>query len=116
MKKIVLLSTGFLLFALLFSQGQESSAVSQINKSNITIRPNSRDYNMVRRGNNNQRMIQIRRQAMMKYRKATANRRLAIRRRRNLMIYKMVRNRKIHQQMIQQRRRMIQQRKRMINR
>jgi hypothetical protein len=116
MKKKVLLSTGLLFFTILISQGQEASPISHITKSNITIRPNSRDYNMVRRGNNNQRMIQIRRKAMMKYRKATANRKLAIRRKRNLMIYKMIRNRKLHQQMMQQRKRMIQQRKRMINR
>ena len=116
MKRIILICAGLTVFAFLYSQEQLTSTINKIDKSAITIRPNSRDYTIVRIGNNYQRTIQIRRQAMLRYKRATNNRKIAIQRRRNMMISKMARQRRLKQRIIHQRARIIQQRRRMNNR
>lgn len=103
MKKLILL---FLLGSpvLLLAQEQQTTpGTSGINRENLVLRPNSRDYNIVRKGNNHQRMIQIRTQAMMRNKQALMNRKMAMERRRVQIQQQMFRQQKIHQRMIRQR-------------
>lgn len=116
MKSILLICTGLFVFSLLFSQEQKVKRPAVTDKTNIAIRPNSRDYSMIRLGNNAQRMVQIRRKALARHKKAVMNRKQAIQRRRNIIIMRSARQRRIQQQRIQQRRRMIQHHQRMKNR
>jgi hypothetical protein len=89
---------------LLFAQQQEApQGTTGINRNNLTIRPNSRDYTIVRKGNNHQQMLQMRTQAMMMHRQATMNRKMAMERRRQYMQQQMLRQQQVRQRMIKQR-------------
>jgi hypothetical protein len=115
MKRLILICAGLTGFSILFSQEPSVAAISKMNNAEITLRPNSRDYAITRIGNNYQRIIQIRSQAMTRYKKAMMNRKTAIQRRRNIMNIKMNRQRRLQQHMIRQNKNIIQQRRRMRN-
>jgi hypothetical protein len=106
MKKLLLL--GILacssILTMLGQDQPQSTVKSPINRDNLTLRPNSRDYTIVRKGNNHQRVIQLRTQAMMRNRQALLNRKMAMERRRSAMQQKMIRQQQIRQRMIRQRR------------
>jgi hypothetical protein len=105
MRKIVIL--GFLLcFPGLYLIGQEqvqSPGESRINRENLALRPNSRDYTIVRKGNNHQRMVQMRTMAMMRNKQAILNRQMAMEHRRTRVQQQMMRNQNIRQRMVRQR-------------
>jgi len=89
---------------LLLGQNQQGAEVpSGINRNNLTIRPNSRDYTIVRKGNNHQQMLQMRSQAMMMNRQAMLNRKMAMERRRQYMQQQMFRQQQMRQRLIRQR-------------
>lgn len=72
---------------------------------------------MIRIGNNDQRMIHIRRQAAVRHKNAMNNRKQVMQRNRNLIIVRTARQRRMQQQRIEQRRlqqQRIEQRRRMI--
>ena len=104
MKKIVLACTGLFIIATLFSQEKQVNDASVADKKNIAIRPNSRDYSMIRIGNDDQRMIQIRRQAAIRHKKAMNNRKQVMQQKREIMMVRSARQRRIQQQRIEQRR------------
>jgi len=83
-------------------QQSQSPGVSQVNRDNLTLRPNSRDYTLVKKGNNHQRVIQMRTQAMMMHKQAMLNRKMSMDRRRVSMQQKMFRQQQIRQRMIRQ--------------
>jgi hypothetical protein len=86
--------------------GQEQTAVPQnsgIDRNNLVIRQNSRDYAIVRKGNNHQRMLQIRAEVMRRQRQAILNRKMAMERRRRIIQQRMIRQQQIRQRMIRQR-------------
>ena len=104
MKKILLL--GLFLGSLSIAHAQNPPAASppeQIDRNNLMIRPNSRDYMMVRKGNDRQRIIQNRKNALMMRRLAIMNRRHAMDRRRELLQQKMMRQQQVRQRLIHQR-------------
>lgn len=95
-------------FSLAFSavRAQEAPAVPQtpaIDRNHLVIRQNSRDYAIVRKGNNHQRMLQIRMEVMIRQRQAIINRRMAMDRRRQIIQQRMIRQQLIRQRMIRQR-------------
>jgi hypothetical protein len=105
MKKLITLCC-LLCIPFLAARGQEqpAPAVKQgISRDNLAIRPNSRDYNIVRQGNNHQRIIQMRTQAMFRHKGALMNRKAAMERSRLVIQQQMMRQQKIHQRMIQNR-------------
>ncbi len=117
MKKTILTCTGLLIITTLFSQEELVNDISAVDKKNIAIRPNSRDYSMIRLGNNDQRMIQIRHQAMIRHKKAMNNRKQVMQRKRELIMVRSARQRRMQQQRLEQRRlqqQRIEQRRRMI--
>jgi hypothetical protein len=104
MKKLFLIVVFFL--SITFANGQNDPQLpvkSDINRDNLIIRPNSRDYMIVRKGNNHQRLFQIRTQAMVKYRQAMLNREMAMEHRRIDLQQHMIRQQQIRQRMIRQR-------------
>ena len=97
---------GFFVCSHLLLQGQNqqgTQAPSGISRNNLAIRPNSRDYTIVRKGNNHQQMLQMRTQAMMLNRQAMLNRKLAMERRRQYMQQQMFRQQQMRQRLIRQR-------------
>ena len=80
-----------------------TQGAGQIDRDNLVLRPNSRDYTIVRKGNNHQRVIQIRSQALTRHRQAMINRKMAMERRRSTMRNKMIKQQQIRQRMIRQR-------------
>ena len=105
MKKFLLL--GFLVCssvvpALGQDQPQKPNA-GRINRNSLALRPNSRDYTIIRKGNNHQRVIQMRSQAMIRNRKAMMNRKMAMERHRSEVRKNMIRQQQIRQRMIRQR-------------
>jgi hypothetical protein len=104
MKKILLL--GLLLGGLSIAHAQNPPATSppaQIDRNNLQIRPNSRDYMIVRKGNDHQRLLQNRKNALMMRRLAIMNRRQAMDRRRDMLQKKMMRQQQVRQRLIHQR-------------
>jgi hypothetical protein len=102
----------FLLFGLLVCLsilpmlGQEKSQTrgsERINRDNLVLRPNSRDYTIIRKGNNHQRIIQLRTQTMIRNRQALLNRKMAMDHRRAIQRQKMIKQQQIKQRMIRQR-------------
>ncbi len=86
------------------AQDQPSTKGSgQIDRDNLVLRPNSRDYNIVRKGNNHQRVIQMRTHALVRHRQAMINRKMAMERRRSAIRNKMIKQQQIRQRMIRQR-------------
>ncbi|HEX2394706.1 MAG TPA: hypothetical protein VHI78_05130 [Bacteroidales bacterium] len=102
MKKLFLL-IGVLLSSALYCTGQQPTGGSSVNRENLTLRPNSRDYNIIRLGNNHQRIVQLRSQAMMRHKQALMNRKMAMERRQALIRRQMMRQQNIHQRMVRQR-------------
>ena len=103
--KAIYVIVAWVLF-LLPVQAQDAPAVPQvpaIDRNNLVIRQNSRDYAIVRRGNNHQRIMQIRAEVLIRQRQAIINRRIAMDRRRQLIQQRMIRQQKIRQRMIRQR-------------
>ena len=105
MKKLLLLGllTCSSILAALGQDQPKSPDKVPINRDNLTLRPNSRDYTIVRKGNNHQRVIQLRKQAMMRNRQALLNRKMAMEHRIIAMQQKMIRQQRIRQRMIRQR-------------
>jgi len=106
MKNFLLL--GLLAFAVQFtalSQNQQvtTNVAPRISRENLTIRPNSRDYHIIRKGNNHQRVIQMRTQAMLRHKQAMLNRKVAMDRRRVVQQQKLMKQQQIRQRMIRQR-------------
>lgn len=89
--------------AIAFGQEPQLSGESRISRDNLTLRPNSRDYNIVQRGNNHQRVIQMRTQAMVRHKQAMLNRKMAMEKRRVFLRQKMMKQQQIRQRMIRQR-------------
>ena len=87
---------------MLAQQSTTPQTPSGIDKNNLTIRPNSREYTIVRKGNSHQQILQMRKQAMMKNRQATLNRKMAMERRRQYMQQQMIRQQQIRQRLIKQ--------------
>ena len=104
MKKILL--TGLFLIAVMMVYGQDQSTPTPqnnvIDRNNLVLRPNSRDYAIVRKGNNHQRMLQVRTEVMMRQRQAIINRRMAMERRRQIIQQRMIRQQQIRQRLIRQ--------------
>ena len=87
------------------ARGQEQPALPKvpgIDRSNLMIRQNSRDYAIIRKGNNHQRMLQIRTEVLLRQRLAIINRRMAMDRRRQMIQQRMIRQQQIRQRMIRQ--------------
>jgi len=104
MKKFYLASLFFISAFVIY--GQDKSATSNqvtIDRNNLHIRPNSRDYAMVRKGNNHQRMLQIRRHELMLQKQAIQNRKWAMENRRKNMQQRMIRQQQNRQRLIHQR-------------
>jgi hypothetical protein len=105
MKKYLLL--GLLICgSALPAPGQEpprSPGTAGIDRNNLALRPNSRDYTVIRKGNNHQRIIQMRSQALTRNRQAMLNRKMAMERRKSAMRSKMIKQQQIRQRMIRQR-------------
>src|SRR3990172_3136546 len=104
MKKFLLL--GMLWVPLVGLHAQEPALEKEgpvISRENLVIRPNSRDYTIVRKGNQHQRVLQARSQAMMRHRQAMLNRKMSMERRRMYYQQRMVRQQQIRQRMIKQR-------------
>jgi len=104
MKKYLL--AGILAFSsILATMGQEQpqSPVNKgIDRENLALRPNSRDYTIVRKGNNHQRIIQMRSQAMIRHRQAMLNRKMTMERHRSGMQQRMIKQQHIRQRMVRQ--------------
>lgn len=104
MKKILFVFLLFLTGIVAYGQDPTIPAQSQgIDRSSLTIRPNSRDYAIVRKGNNHQRMLQIRTEIMIRQRQAILNRKMAMERRRQIIQRRIIRQQQIRQRMIRQR-------------
>jgi len=103
MKKLILLLLLCTPVLLLAQEQPTAPGTSGINRESMTLRPNSRDYNIVRKGNNHQRLIQLRSQAMMRNKQALMNRKMAMEQRRIYIQKQMFRQQKMHQRMIRQR-------------
>ena len=104
MKKLYILS--LFLFAVYLIYGQNQTPVSiqsGIDRNNLQIRPNSRDYAMVRKGNNHQRMLQMRKHELMVRKQAMLNRKWAMDKRRKYTHQKMLRQQQYRQRLIHQR-------------
>jgi hypothetical protein len=104
MKKYLLLGVLVCLSSMAL-QGQDqppSSPATPVGPDHFTLRPNSRDYAIVRKGNNHQRIIQLRTQAMIRNRQAMLNRKMAMERKRTSMQRQMIRQQQIRQRMIRQ--------------
>jgi hypothetical protein len=101
MKKLLLLVLVICLPLWVKAQDNHGQAVS---RDNLVIRPNSRDYNMVSKGNNHQRVVQMRSQALIRYKQATINRKMAMEKRRTLMQQQLLRKQNVHQRLVQRRR------------
>lgn len=107
MKKLIIIATGLFLVGLVYGQEpQISPPVKVIDKNRLVLRPNSRDYAVLRRDNNHKHIIRARRMAAIRHRQAIMNRRLMMRRRQQIMNQRMIRMRRIRQQMIRRRQRM----------
>ncbi len=104
MKRFYLLILFFLAVDLIYGQNQPpvSNQVA-IDRNNLQIRPNSRDYAMVRKGNNHQRMLQLRRHELMIHKQAMLNRKWAMDKRRKYTQQKMLRQQQNRQRMVHQR-------------
>jgi len=89
--------------AVLAQDQPATQGTGQIDRDNLVLRPNSRDYTIVRKGNNHQRVIQMRSQALTRHRQAMINRKMAMERRRSAMRNKMIKQQQIRQRMIRQR-------------
>ena len=88
----------------ILAQDQPATQPSgQIDRDNLVLRPNSRDYTIVRKGNNHQRVVQMRSQALIRHRQAMINRKMAMERRKSAMRNKMIKQQQIRQRMIRQR-------------
>jgi hypothetical protein len=101
MKKLLLL--GLVICLPLWVTGQDNRNQA-ISRENLVLRPNSRDYNMVSKGNNHQRVVQMRAQAMIRYKQATINRKMAMEKRRTLMQQQLLRKQNVHQRLVQRKR------------
>jgi hypothetical protein len=107
MNKFIIIATGFFISGLIYGQEpQISPQVKVIDKNKLVLRPNSRDYAVVRRDNNHRHIVHARRMTVIRNRQAIMNRRLMMRRRQQIMNQRMIRMRRIRQQMIQRRQRM----------
>ncbi|MBN2814929.1 MAG: hypothetical protein JXQ80_12680 [Bacteroidales bacterium] len=102
MKKL-LLPLVFLIVALASAEAQEQTTRPPISRDNLELRPNSRDYTIVRRGNNHQRVVQMRTKALIRHKQAMVNRQVAMEKRRAAMQQQMFRQQNIRQRMIRQR-------------
>lgn len=104
MKKLIMI---FLLWIVFFTvYGQEQTPIQQhsaIERDNLVIRQNSRDYAIVRKGNSHQRMLQIRSQVMSQQKQAIMNRNMAMDRRRQIIQRRLLRQQQIRQRMIRRR-------------
>ncbi len=105
MKKYILLGLlSWFSFLILYGQEQPNPpANASINRENFTLRPNSRDYAIIRKGNNHQRMVQLRSQAMIRHRQALQNRKMSMEHRRTALQRQMIRQQQVRQRMVHQR-------------
>jgi len=105
MKKYLLLGLlPWFSFLVLHAQDQpKPAATAPISRDNLTLRPNSRDYAIIRKGNNHQRMIQLRSQAMIRHRQALQNRKMSMEHRNTAMQRQMIRQQHVRQRMVHQR-------------
>jgi hypothetical protein len=92
--------TGLFAYA---QQKPEGNTKTPVTRENLKLRPNSRDYTLVRKGNNHQRIVQMRTQAMIKHQTGVMNRKAAMERRRIIIQQQMMRQQKMRQRMIQNR-------------
>ena len=107
MKKLIIIATGLFLVGLIYGQEpQTSPPVRVIDKNKLELRPNSRDYAIIRRDNDHRHIIRARKMAVIRQRQAIMNRRLLMRRRQQIMNQRMMRQQRIRQQMIRRRQRM----------
>lgn len=104
MKKIYLICLFVLGHIIVYGQDPAPPAPNrQPDRSRLVIRPNSRDYAIVRKGNNHQRMLQIRTEIMIRQKQAIINRKMAMERRRQIIQRRIIRQQQIRQRMIRQR-------------
>jgi hypothetical protein len=107
MKKFIIIATGLFLSGLVYGQEPRiSPPVKIVDKNRLVLRPNSRDYAVVRRDNNHRHIIRARRMAVVRHKQAIMNRRLMMRRRQQIMNQRMIRMRRMRQNMIRRRQRM----------
>ena len=105
MKKFLMLGILVGLSPLILN-GQDQPQAGQtapVMQERIPLRPNSRDYTIIRKGNNHQRIIQMRNKAMIRNRQAMLNRKMAMEHRREIMQQRMFKQQQIRQRMIRQR-------------
>ncbi|HLO58311.1 MAG TPA: hypothetical protein VK179_06190 [Bacteroidales bacterium] len=104
MKKLLLI--GFVICLPFMAKAQDVTVGKTVTRENLTLRPNSRDYNIVNKGNNHQRVIILRSQAMIRNRQALMNRKMAMERRRLIIQQQLMRQQNVHQRMVQRRHRL----------
>lgn len=105
MKKILLLGI-LVVLSPLIALSQDQSRTGQTAPAlpeRIPLRPNSRDYTIIRKGNNHQRIVQMRNKTMIRNRQAMLNRKMAMEHRREITQQRMFRQQQIRQRMIRQR-------------
>jgi hypothetical protein len=102
MKK-ALLSVFILCYFLALNAQVSPAPEKQPDIKSMVIRPNSRDYAIVRRDNNHQRILQIRREIMIQKRQAIINRQILMERRRQINRERLLRQQQIRQRMIRRR-------------
>jgi hypothetical protein len=101
MKKVLVFFLLLFSLTLVYGQNQQPPAAKTvIDRNNLKIRPNSRDYTMVRKGNNHQRILQLHTHAMMLRKQAILNRKQAMDRRREYLQTRMIKQQQNRQRMI----------------
>lgn len=91
------------LFTVIGQDKPQTTGSAPVRHENLTLRPNSRDYVIVRKGNNHQRIVQLRPRAFIRNRQALLNRKMAMERRRAIIRQRMIRQQQIRQRMVHQR-------------
>ncbi len=106
MKQFLLIIAGFYIGCALYGQELQTNGGNKPDKFTLEPRPNSREYAVVLKGNDHERVLLMRKMSMLRYRQGAMNRKLLMQRRRQMINRQMIRQRRIHQQIMQRRQRM----------
>lgn len=107
MKKLFIIAAATFFTVVVYGQEPTKTKANQpIDINKIGLRPNSRDYEIIRSDNNHRPVIRARKIAMVRHRQALMNRRMMMQRRQQMMRQRMIRQQRIRQQIIQRRQRM----------
>lgn len=107
MKKLFIIAAAAFFAVVVYSQESQKNKTNQpVDIKKFELRPNSRDYEIIRSDNDHRPVIRARKIAMVRHRQAIMNRRMMMQRRQQMMRQRMIRQQRIRQQMIQRRQRM----------